>query len=81
MIDFTVLKKSYITTIQFGLLSNTGYCEVKRGNEVLHKFCEYLIDNSNCSESEKHNMKLDLELLKETLTKEIEKYYPGDLNE
>lgn len=81
MIDFTVLKKSYITTIQFGLLRNTGYGEVKRGNEVLHRFCEYLIDNSNYSDLDKQNMKHELELLKETLSKEIEQYYPGDLNE
>jgi len=79
MIDFAVLKKSYIASIQFGLLSNKGYGDVKHGNEVLHKFCENLIDNSNYSDPDKHNMKLELELLKETLSKEIDQHFLGAL--
>ncbi len=75
MIDYTNLKNSYITTIQIGLMLNTGYEEAKRGNTLLHKFCESCIDNCNCGEIEKQNMKRDLELVKEALSHEIELHF------
>lgn len=73
MIDYQNLKNSYIAAIQMGLLLNAGYEDAKRGNDLLHKFCENCIDNSNYSDSDKHNMKHELEIVKETLSQEIER--------
>ena len=78
MIDYLNLKNSYIAAIQMGLMLNAGYEEAKRGNDLLHKFCENCIDNSNYSESEKQNMKHDLKLVKETISQEIEHRF-GDI--
>lgn len=72
MIDYLNLKNSYIASIQLGLILNAGYEEAKRGNDLLHKFCENCIDNSNYSEKDKQDMKRDLELVKEMLSQEIE---------
>ncbi len=75
MIDYLTLKNSYIATIQIGLQMNTEYEEAKRGNAILHKLCEICVDNSNYSEPNKQNMKRELELIKETLSQEIELRY------
>ena len=75
MIDYLNLKNRYIAAIQMGLLLNAGYEDAKRGNELLHKFCENCVENSNYSDLEKHNMKIDLEILKETLSREIELHF------
>ena len=72
MIDYLNLKNSYIAAIQMGLMLNAGYEEAKRGNDLLHKFCENCVDNSNYSDMDKQNMKNDLELVKEALSQEIE---------
>lgn len=72
MIDYLNMKKSYIATIQLGLALNAGYEEAKRGNDLLHKFCENCIDNSIYSEVDKRDMKRELELVKEMLSREIE---------
>ena len=72
MIDYLNLKNSYIAAIQMGLMLNAGYEEAKRGNDLLHKFCENCIDNSNYSDADKQNMKHDLEFVKEALSQEIE---------
>ena len=78
MIEYLNLKNSYITAIQTGmLLLNVGYEETKRGNDLLHKFCETCVDNSNYSQQDKQNMKHDLKCVKETLSKEIECYFQG----
>ena len=52
-----------------------GFNEAKHGNDVLHKFCEMTIDNSNYSDAHKSSMKNELELIKESLSKEIEAFY------
>lgn len=78
MFEFEKLKTSYTLTIQIGLSANVGYHEANRGNEILHKFCENLIDNSNCTDQEKTAMKSELKLLKEALSKEIEHHYEKD---
>ena len=75
MIDYLNLKNRYIAAIQMGLLLNAGYEDTKRGNELLHKFCENCVENSKYSELDKHNMKIDLEILKETLSREIELHF------
>ncbi len=69
------LKNSYIAAIQMGLMLRAGYEESKRGNELLHKFCENCVDNSNYGELDKQNMKRDLELIKEALSQEIEHHF------
>lgn len=78
MIDYLNMKRSYIATIQLGLALNAGYEEAKHGNDLLHKFCESCIDNSIYSEVDKRDMKRDLELVKETLSQEIEIRFHGD---
>ena len=75
MIEFENLKRNYVLTIQFGLASNTGYNETKHGNDVIHKFCEQIVENSNYHDEAKRKMKHELELLKEALSKEIENHY------
>lgn len=75
MIDYQNLKNSYIATIQMGLILNAKYEEAKRGNNVLYEFCKKCVDNSNYNELDKQNMKHDLELVKETLSQEIELYF------
>ena len=75
MFDYNNLKNSYIATIHMGLVSNVRYEEAKRGNDLLHKFCEHCIDMSNYNEIEKQRMKLDLEIVKDMLSKEIEQYF------
>ena len=77
MIDYLILKKSYIAIIQMGLLANTRYNDIKHRNDVIHKFCENLIDNSNYSEHDKEVMKLELAVVKETLAQEIECHFKG----
>ena len=57
------------------MATNVGYLESKRGNEVLHEFCKQLVENSNYCDNDKRAMKQELELLKETLNKEIEAYF------
>lgn len=72
MIDYLNLKNSYIAAIQMGLMLNAGYEEAKHGNDLLHKFCENCIDNSNYSDADKQNMEHDLDFVKEALSQEIE---------
>ena len=75
MIDYLNLKKSYIAAVQVGLMLNAGYEEAKRGNDILHKFCENCVDNSYYSDHDKQNMKHELELVKETLSQEIDQRF------
>ena len=75
MIDYLNLKNSYIAAIQMGLMLNAGYEEAKHGNDLLHKFCENCVDNSNYSDADKQNMKRDLEFVKEALSKEVELHF------
>lgn len=73
--EFNNLKNSYIAAVQWGLAAKVGYQESKRGNDILHKFCENFIDNSNCYDTDKSALKQELELLKKTLSNEIDIYY------
>ena len=75
MIEFDNLKRSYISAIQWGLTVRVGYNKSKQGNEVLHKFCENLIENSDYNDSNKMTMKHELKIIKEALSKEIESLY------
>lgn len=77
MIDYQNLKNSYIAAIQMGLILNAGYEDAKHGNDLLHKFCQNCVDNSNYGDVDKQNMKHDLELVKEALSQEIEFRFHG----
>ena len=77
MIDYQNLKNRYIASVQMGLLLNAGYEGAKFGNDFLHKFCEECVENSNYSELDKQKMKQELELIKETLTQEIDLHFRG----
>lgn len=71
---FNEMKSRYIAVIQLVLQSNIPYNEVKTGNEVLHKFCELIIDSWD-SANNKIAMKQELLLLKETIATEIDEFY------
>lgn len=75
LIEYIDLKNSYISAIQAGLMMNADYEEAKRGNDILHHFCEKCIDNSNYSELDKQSIKHDLKLVKEALSQEIEHHF------
>lgn len=75
MTEFENLKSSYISVVQLGLTVRAGYHESKQGNEILHKFCESLIDNSNYNDFDKAMMKHELKIIKESLSQEIEAHY------
>ena len=72
MIDYQNLKASYIAMIQIGL--ELGVTDPNQGNELLHEFCEKLVENSDYSDSDKQDMKNELEVVKETLSIEIEQF-------
>ena len=73
--EFDNLKSTYIAIVQLGLATNVSYQEAKLGNDLLHKFCESFVENSNYLDSAKIVMKQELELIKEALSEEIESYY------
>lgn len=73
MAELDNLKNSYIASIQFGLLTDTGYENCKLANEVIHRFLEIYIDGSNYPN--KNAMKQELKLLKKSLSEEIGRYY------
>ncbi len=75
MTEFENLKNSYVSAIQYGLIAKANYHEARRGNELLHQFCEHLVDNSNYCEADKSAIKQELKLIKEVLEKEIEYHY------
>lgn len=75
MTEFDNLKRNYALMVQLGLASKSGYHEAKAGNELLHHFCEKLVENSLYSEVDKASMKSELKLLKEAFSKEIDSYY------
>ena len=75
MTEFDNLKRNYALMVQLGLASKSGYHEAKAGNELLHHFCEKLVENSLYSDMDKAAMKIDLKLLKEALSEEIKRVY------
>ena len=75
MTEFDNLKRSYIAVIQLSMAMKKPCEEVKRGNDILHRFCEKLIENSVYPDDEKRRMKNELEIVKETMAKEIEAFY------
>ena len=72
MTEFDDLKANYIAAIQMGIEMGLGKQNCKIANYFLHKLCEMCIDSSNYNDCEKRNMKQELEIIKETLSKQIE---------
>ena len=72
MTDFNNLKNSYMFAIRSGLTAEIDYQNCKFANEFIHKFCEIYVDNSDYID--KAAMKHELDLLKESLSQEIEAY-------
>ena len=70
MTDIENLKSSYTAAIQCALLSNASYHDIKLANDFIHNLCKIYIDRSNYTDKE--SIKRDFELLKETLSQEIE---------
>lgn len=75
MPNFDDLKNAYVSVVQWGLSVGVSYEESMRGNEVLHKCCETFIDNSNHTASDRTTMKLELEIIKGALSREINSFF------
>lgn len=75
MTEFDNLKRNYAAAIQCGLAMGSGYQNATIANEIIHKFCETLVESSDYAPLEKQRMKLELEVCKETLSHEIDRYY------
>lgn len=69
--DFDYLKRSYVSSIQFGLLVGIGYEDAKRSNELLNHLCKNYVDSGYYSEQDKEAMKFDLDMIKKALDAEI----------
>lgn len=75
MTEFENLKRSYASVLQYGMIMGANKSEAKQGNEIVHKFCETLVENSMYSDNDKNYMKNELQLLKQELDDEIEAAY------
>lgn len=77
MTEFDNLKNTYIATMQCAMAMGRGNQWTKHGNDILHKFCEMLVDRSDYPDADKQAMKQELELLKESIDAEIDACYHG----
>ena len=68
MTAFENLRNSYFFALQYGMTNNATHEEAKKGNAILHKFCEKLVENSTYNDYQKQQMKFELELLNEALS-------------
>lgn len=75
MTEFENLKMRYYAVLHIGLTLNPNYNEAKFMNDILHKFCESLVDGSNYSDFDKQRMKNELRMVKESLSAEITTLY------
>ena len=75
MTEFENLKRSYAGVLQCGMIMGANKSEAKHGNEIVHKFCEMLVENSMYSNYDKDFMKNELQLLKQKIDVEIEAAY------
>lgn len=73
MTEFEKLKNFYVSYIRFGMDNNVDYNYAKLGNDIFHKYCENFVNSGNYPN--KTAMKQELELLKESLSQEIEAHY------
>ncbi len=70
--DFEGLKDSYYQTVQFGIMINKGYTELKQANNSLCEFCKIIVDHSNYNDSDKERMKNELEKTKEIFAESLD---------
>ena len=75
MKEFENLKNAYTGALQYGIATGINYNEAKHGNDILHKFCENMVENSNYDNISKDFMKNELEIIKELMEKEIETFF------
>lgn len=75
MTNFENLKNSYIQTIQLSLVGGVSHDEAKQGNELLYHFCKQLIQCSGCQPQDRDEMSRQIDLVKQTLEREIEAAY------
>ena len=75
MTEFENLKRSYAGVLQCGMIMGANKSEAKHGNEIVHKFCEMLVENSMYSNYDKDFMKNELQILKQKIDVEIEAAY------
>lgn len=75
MTDFENQKNSYIQTIQLALVGGVSHDAVKQGNELLSYFCKQLIQCSGCQPQDRDEMSRQIDLVKQTLEREIEAAY------
>lgn len=80
MPEFDNLKRCYIAAVQCAMTMNIGYQQTKHGNEILHRFCEMLVDSSNYFDQDKQVMKQELQILKKAMETEIELFYGNGAN-
>lgn len=73
--DYNNLKQSYITAIQLALSCNMQHDEIRGGNNILHDFCNVLVETSEYSEADKKYMKSEFDRIKEQMSVEIDCYY------
>lgn len=64
MLEFEKMKEDYSATIQLALTAGATRSEVKNGNEILHNFCDLIVEGSNYCNRDKAQMKHELKLLK-----------------
>lgn len=75
MTEFENLKRNYAGAVQCGMIMGVNKSGAKHGNDMVHKFCEMLVENSMYSDNDKNYMKNELQLLKQELDAEIEAAY------
>lgn len=73
MTEFEKLKIFYVSYIRFGMDNNVDYNYAKLGNDIFYKYCESFVNSGNYPN--KAAMKQELELIKESLSQEIEAHY------
>lgn len=75
MTEFDNMKRSYSSTIHLALTTGATRSEVKNGNEIIQKFCEFVIENSNYHDSDKTQMKHELALFEAFHEQKINRYF------
>lgn len=73
--EFENLVQSYICTMQASLCYQVGFGGAKYANELLHELCKCMVNCSGYSYFDKSMMKCKLGVTKETLDREIERFF------
>lgn len=75
MLEFKKMKEDYSATIQLALTAGATRAEVKNGNEILHNFCDLIVEGGNYCDRDKAQMKHELKLLKIYHDRQIDQYF------